>query len=316
MKKLGFLTLALAGLMFVSCEPTVEEGDDVAVTGLTMNKTAVELDIEDVERLSVVKTPSNATTAVTWASSDPAVASVSANGTVTALEVGTATITASADGHDATCVVTVLEPVSIKFTQGEIFGYVDDLYETGTEISQYIQVYLYTDDVDVAGFSGDGFGMRLPMFVPYGTGASIPAGTYTFTDFTTATDAVPNTVESGYSYKDENDQNQTGGSWLIFFVESDPELLELGWEPGAYSWDPNLAGASFEVSVEDGVYTFAGEFINPAYDEAGAPIEGESGTFTFRFKGELPDNTPAGAPAAVRSLNTLNSKVRIPWLKK
>ena len=47
---------------------------------------------------------------MTWTSSDPSVATVDANGLVTAVSPGTATITATADGVSATCTVTVTRP--------------------------------------------------------------------------------------------------------------------------------------------------------------------------------------------------------------
>lgn len=47
------------------------------------------------------------TTAQTWSSSNPNVATVSGNGTVTGVSVGTATITMSYDGHSLTCIVRV-----------------------------------------------------------------------------------------------------------------------------------------------------------------------------------------------------------------
>lgn len=47
------------------------------------------------------------TTAQTWSSSNPNVATVSDNGTVTGVSVGTATITMSYDGHSLPCIVRV-----------------------------------------------------------------------------------------------------------------------------------------------------------------------------------------------------------------
>lgn len=52
-------------------------------------------------------TLSGVTTAVTWATSDAGVATVSGNGTVTAVGKGNATITASWDGQSRTCIVRV-----------------------------------------------------------------------------------------------------------------------------------------------------------------------------------------------------------------
>ena len=57
----------------------------------------------------------------TWSSSDPAVATVSASGGVLAAKIGTATITASAEGKTATATVTVVSPVDhIELTPGSL----------------------------------------------------------------------------------------------------------------------------------------------------------------------------------------------------
>lgn len=314
MKKLGFLTLALVTLMFTSCDPK-ETTTDVKVTGLALNKTSVELEIDGTERLTVVKTPADATTAIVWTSSVDSVASVSSTGIVTALKSGTTTITASADGVSATCTVTVLAAVDFSFTQGEIYGYQDNFQDAG--LAKYIQVYLYTDGINVDAFEGDGFGMRVRFFVPSATGAEIPAGTYTFTNITTAADAVPNTVWAGGSVAatDSTDAS-TFGSWLYFFAKDNAEYLEVtGGQAGAFLWDPCLAGSTFTVSVADGVYTFSGVLNNPAYDESGNAIEGQTAPYTFRFKGELPDHTPASAPAAIKGIKAVR-QINTPWLKK
>jgi uncharacterized protein YjdB len=81
----------------------------VPVTGVSLNKTSASISVGGSETLTPTIAPSNATNkAVTWTSSNPAVASV-ANGTVTGLTTGSATITVStADGgKTATCAVTV-----------------------------------------------------------------------------------------------------------------------------------------------------------------------------------------------------------------
>ena len=57
----------------------------------------------------------------TWSSSDPAIATVSASGGVLAAKIGTATITASAEGKTATAAVTVVSPVDhIELTPGSL----------------------------------------------------------------------------------------------------------------------------------------------------------------------------------------------------
>ncbi len=84
----------------------------VAVSSVELNKTEVTLEAEEVELLVATVSPENATDpTVTWATSDPEVATVSENGFVTAVAAGTANITASAGEQSATCAVTVIAPV-------------------------------------------------------------------------------------------------------------------------------------------------------------------------------------------------------------
>jgi uncharacterized protein YjdB len=85
----------------------------VAVTGVTV-KSATSLLVGGSEQLTATVSPSNATNpGVTWKSSDPTVATVSATGLVTAVKAGTATVTVTtADGgKTASCAVTVTTPV-------------------------------------------------------------------------------------------------------------------------------------------------------------------------------------------------------------
>ena len=93
----------VAGTLSVT-DPTIP------VTGVTLNKTSLGLTVGGSERLTATVTPNDATDkSVTWASSNTAVATVDANGTVTAVSAGTATITVTtADGaKTAACTVTV-----------------------------------------------------------------------------------------------------------------------------------------------------------------------------------------------------------------
>ena len=93
---------------------TTSQGQgDIAVTALTISKATLSLEAGKSEQLSVTPTPTNATnTKVTWATSDATIATVSSLGKVTAVKVGTATITATSQSNPqvkATCVVTVTE---------------------------------------------------------------------------------------------------------------------------------------------------------------------------------------------------------------
>ena len=83
----------------------------VPVSQITLNKTSTSISVGNSEKLTATVTPENAANKdLKWASSDTSVATVAADGTVTAVKAGTATITATAadgSGKSATCTVTV-----------------------------------------------------------------------------------------------------------------------------------------------------------------------------------------------------------------
>lgn len=103
------------GLHEASCTVTVEAAT-VPVDGVTLDKTAVFLAVAETMQLTATVTPAEATEkGVVWSSSDASV-TVDKNGLVTAVEDGSATITATAEGGStARCVVTVNKIGSTSF---------------------------------------------------------------------------------------------------------------------------------------------------------------------------------------------------------
>ncbi|EEY82737.1 bacterial group 2 Ig-like protein [Bacteroides sp. 2_1_33B] len=92
-------------------------GTDVAVTGVSLNITSKALAVGESFALQAKVTPNNATMkTVSWSSSDETVATVDADGVVTALKIGTCKITVATDDGNktASCVVTVSGTVSIE----------------------------------------------------------------------------------------------------------------------------------------------------------------------------------------------------------
>ena len=89
-----------------------KDASTVSVTGVTLNKTMLVLYTGGSETLKATVAPANATFKyVTWKSSNPAVATVDANGKVTAKSIGTAAITVTTEdgGYTATCAVEVAD---------------------------------------------------------------------------------------------------------------------------------------------------------------------------------------------------------------
>ena len=104
----------------------------VTVSKITLNKTSLTLSKGKSSTLTATLKPSNATNqTLTWLSSNPKVAKVSADGKVTAIKDGTATITCkAANGKTATCKVTVkniaatdfkLDKTSVIADKGAVF---------------------------------------------------------------------------------------------------------------------------------------------------------------------------------------------------
>ena len=115
-----------------TCKVTVTE---VKPTAIKLSAASLKLAVEEQQVLEVVLTPSNAVADdLTWETTDEKVAVVDQNGTVTAVAVGKATITAKCNGGNlaATCQVEVvskdeevkvtsiaLEPASLSLEEGQ-----------------------------------------------------------------------------------------------------------------------------------------------------------------------------------------------------
>jgi uncharacterized protein YjdB len=99
MKNYLLLALAAVALCFTACKKNNPEPTPVAVTGVSLDKTMVALEIDESATVKAIIAPENATNkAVEWSVADTAVATVS-NGVVTGVAVGETTLTATtADG--------------------------------------------------------------------------------------------------------------------------------------------------------------------------------------------------------------------------
>lgn len=102
-------TASLSALGPVAIIDIKEETGDTEITSVTLNCSTLTLEAGKTGKLSATVLPASATDkSITWSSSKTDVASVSSNGTVTAIKAGTAVITATAtNGKSASCTVTV-----------------------------------------------------------------------------------------------------------------------------------------------------------------------------------------------------------------
>lgn len=89
----------------------------IAVTSVTLDANEMKLAAGDKGQLTATVAPDNATDkTVTWSSDKEEIATVDANGLVTAVAMGTAIITAKAGDKTATCKVTVTPGLSTPLT--------------------------------------------------------------------------------------------------------------------------------------------------------------------------------------------------------
>lgn len=99
------------GLNSVTLEPytMTEISQEIAVTGITLDKTSASVKVGDTFKLLASVNPSDASDkTITWTSSNSKAAAVDSSGNVTAVGEGSAVITAaSTNGKSATCKVTV-----------------------------------------------------------------------------------------------------------------------------------------------------------------------------------------------------------------
>ena len=149
-----------------------------AVEGISLNKTEIALEIGGEETL--VATPAEG---VIWTSSNTAVATVDANGKVTAVAAGTATITANCDGYTATCVVTVKaenrEIISGALTAEEMLALQNYVPEKNGTVSPFMKNAYAAANIDLAPAVGTDswFTIRNALFDATG---NVIAGTTNF----------------------------------------------------------------------------------------------------------------------------------------
>jgi len=168
LKILGLIALvAVIGFGVIACgngsTSSPPPKPKVAVTGVTLNKTAIALFVGDDETLIATVAPSDASNKnVTWSSDDETVATVS-DGTVTAVGEGEATITATAadgSGKTATCDVIVnpaLNPDDITYTAVQVDGVSNTTTSTGIKFTFSESVTgLTAADITVGGVATKG----------------------------------------------------------------------------------------------------------------------------------------------------------------
>jgi len=140
MKRFIYSLIALSTLIGTS---SCSDDDDpqpvqpVTVESVSIDSDELSLEIGETAKLNATVVPADAENkTVTWSSSDQSVATVSDDGTVTAIAPGTTDVTATAGGKTATCHVTVNRPF-VAPNLGDYF-YSDGSWSTEVDESKTI----------------------------------------------------------------------------------------------------------------------------------------------------------------------------------
>ena len=140
---------AVYGNASASCLVTVEESgvEIVDVTGVALAPGNAEITISKTLKLSASVLPGNATNKLlVWSSSNSNVASVSADGIVTAKTLGTAKITVKtvSGSYESTCTVTVVPKVEITEFSCENMGGYGLIKLSAVNVPQSCEVFIAT----------------------------------------------------------------------------------------------------------------------------------------------------------------------------
>lgn len=163
MKKIGLLlaVVAFASTILTSCQ----KEEDLSIKGVTMNKSAVTLKPGAEETLTFTIFPLNASNKnVTWSTSDESIATVSAEGKVTAIKPGSATITVKTveNNETATCAVTIslndpltvsgnVEGVWPKYSVVNVSGHLNIPVGKSLTIEEGVEIVVADGTVDASG---------------------------------------------------------------------------------------------------------------------------------------------------------------------
>lgn len=232
--------LVLSGVSFGSNALTqVNLLLDIPCTGISLSQSSVSLTSLTATTLTATLTPANTTDAVVWTSSDNTVATV-ANGVVTPLKAGSATITATCGTHSATCAFTIRNFLDVPLEYGYYFMKKANTGGDGVQVSGGPSTTTYGGSVITSGSGRYAYdstnlidGHCYPIKIP--TGATKLAIT------------VPNqSIKASVTWVDSTTSSTLGANYVLFVSGPDSP------------WASTITAGNNQVSVpgstEDSFY--------------------------------------------------------------
>jgi len=278
----------------------------VPVTGVKLDKDTLTLSIGGKETLTAQIDPANATNkAVTWSSSNTAIATVDANGVVTAVASGTATITVTtADGgFTATCTVTVIE-AEARIGSTPYAKLTDALTAAANgTASAPTEIIILKNITASEGYTIPN-GKNIKLNVEAGQNITITAAAGNFNLFsvsnTSSSLTLGPTASGGTLTLSGNDVAAEIDRRGVY-VSGNGRILILndGVTITGFKYSNNDATIGGSVYVDGGTFTMeGGEIKNNSGDYKGSGVYVINGTFTMEG-GKISGNTASGPGGGV-----------------
>lgn len=155
LRRAGAFALCLVMALGLAAPSLAEDEEDAGGNDGPVIAEAIELDESELTVITGQTAALYATTTppgadVAWSSSNAAVAEVDKDGTVTGVARGSATITAEAGGHTASCVVTVRDPIRVVSMD---FPFDEIQFKDTDNVERSISVELYPSNADFESFT-------------------------------------------------------------------------------------------------------------------------------------------------------------------
>ena len=170
---IGTATITVTGDGLSATSTITVEEQVVVPESITITPSSYRMTVGELAPLQATVSPSNASTTITWTSSDSSIATVDSNGNVTAVSIGTATITATTGNNISnTCTIRVVNPVTsndldvsfalnYEYTHGNSYMFIItlenltderiDYFKIGLDVPSDVTFNLWQNNINVDG---------------------------------------------------------------------------------------------------------------------------------------------------------------------
>ena len=310
-KNVFFALFAIVALAFVGCEPPVEP---VNYT-VAINTTELTLELNGTQKLTATVTPATTAYSIVWSSDNQEVVTVNASGIVTAVGLGSATITATLQVPEddatvgnvvpGTCTINVTNDAALdNFALGgfALFKLGDAIPGTDTVLTISIGevsvnlvngiYYVWDENVTLSptGYLG-GAGFMFQVDAPTYVITSGDYAGYYIGSADLVVDTIPEGVVAPYcgSYGYMADEQMYGDAWKAILALTDNATSEQVQAAGQLYYGSQVGCQMFYIDFENDWEDYNYANVSYAY-----VYENEDGTLSYDLKLEWYDYVNPG----------------------